>query len=185
MSWIFRLSVKIRYNNLCIWLGTWKVRRLNQSRSRKPGEIPGWARRKERLSLSKFKWPFLTDSDAELLMYLIPGFRFGSWKVRRLNWALVYQELCPPWLTGRPTQDLGKSFSRHWPPSLHVYIWYKYYIIYFSDDLSIFFRFIRNHDYNPSVLLSIQRACKGRHKMMNFVINAKTFVVHCLSLFVN
>ena len=114
MSWIFRLSVKIRYNNLCIWLGTWKVRRLNQSRSRKPGEIPGWARRKERLSLSKFKWPFLTDSDAELLMYLIPGFRFGSWKVRRLNWALVYQELCPPWLKDRPLRGRKAAVLKTW-----------------------------------------------------------------------
>ena len=32
---------------------SWKVRRLNQSRSK--GEIRGWARRKERLSRSKFK----------------------------------------------------------------------------------------------------------------------------------
>ena len=39
--------------------------------SRSKGEIPGRARRKERLSRSKFKQAFLTDSDAELLMYLI------------------------------------------------------------------------------------------------------------------
>ena len=31
---------------------------------------------------------FLTDSHAEIYMYLIQGIRFGSWKVRRLNWAL-------------------------------------------------------------------------------------------------
>ena len=53
-----------------------------QSRSR--GEIPGQARRKERLSRSKLKEPFLIDSDAELFMYLIQGIRFGSWKDRRL-----------------------------------------------------------------------------------------------------
>ena len=46
-------ACKIRYNNLCIRFGTWKVRRLNQSRSK--GEIPGWARREERLSRSKCK----------------------------------------------------------------------------------------------------------------------------------
>ena len=60
-----------------------------QSRSR--GEIPGQARRKERLSRSKLKEPFLIDSDAELFMYLIQGIRFGSWKDRRLNRALLTQ----------------------------------------------------------------------------------------------
>ena len=35
------------------------------------GEIPGRARRKERLSRSKLKRAFLIDSDAELFMYLI------------------------------------------------------------------------------------------------------------------
>ena len=43
--------------------------------SRSKGEIPGWARRKERLSRSKLKQAFLIDSDAELFMYL-----------RRLDW---------------------------------------------------------------------------------------------------
>ena len=47
-----------------------------QGRSR--GEIPGQARRKERLSRSKLKELFLIDSDAELFMYLIQGIRFGS-----------------------------------------------------------------------------------------------------------
>ena len=56
--------------------------------SRSKGEIPGWARRKERLSRSKLKQAFLIDSDAELFMYLIQCIRFGSWKVRRLNRAL-------------------------------------------------------------------------------------------------
>ena len=56
--------------------------------SRSKGEIPGWARRKERLSRSKLKQAFLIDSDAELLMYLIQCIRFGSRKVRRLNRAL-------------------------------------------------------------------------------------------------
>ena len=46
-------TYKRRYNNLCIWFGTWKVRRLNQSRSKV--EIPCRARREERLSRSKLK----------------------------------------------------------------------------------------------------------------------------------
>ena len=48
--------------------------------SRSKGEIPGpgQARRKERLSRSKLKQAFLTDSDAELFMYLIQCIRFGS-----------------------------------------------------------------------------------------------------------
>ena len=55
--------------------------------SRSKGEIPGRARRKERLSRSKLKQAFLIDSDAELFMYLIQYIRFGSWKDRRLNRA--------------------------------------------------------------------------------------------------
>ena len=38
--------------------------------SRSKGDIPGWVRRKERLSRSKLKQAFLIDSDAELLIYL-------------------------------------------------------------------------------------------------------------------
>ena len=55
--------------------------------SRSKGEIPGCARRKERLSRSKLKQAFLIDSETELFMYLIQFIRFGSWKVRRLNRA--------------------------------------------------------------------------------------------------
>ena len=47
-----------------------------QSRSR--FEIPGQARREERLGRSKLKEPFLIDSDAERFMFLIQGIRFGS-----------------------------------------------------------------------------------------------------------
>ena len=53
--------------------------------SRSQSEIPGRARRKERLSSSKLKQAFLIDWDAELVMNLIQRIRFGSWKVRRLN----------------------------------------------------------------------------------------------------
>ena len=53
------------------------------------GEIPGRAKRKERLSRSKLKQAFQIDSDAELFMNLIQCIRFGSWKVRRLNLAWI------------------------------------------------------------------------------------------------
>ena len=46
--------------------------------SRFEGEIPGWARQKERLSSSELKQAFLIDSDAERFMYLIQCIRFGS-----------------------------------------------------------------------------------------------------------
>ena len=45
------------------------------------------------LSRSKSKQAFLIDSDAELFMYLIQCIRFGSWKVRSLNRALISQAL--------------------------------------------------------------------------------------------
>ena len=54
------------------------------------GEIPGRARRKERLSRSKLKQAFLSDSDDELFMYLIQCITFGSWKARCLNRAQAY-----------------------------------------------------------------------------------------------
>ena len=53
--------------------------------SRSKGEILGQARQKERLSRSELNQAFLTDSDAELFIYLIQFVRFGSWKVRRLT----------------------------------------------------------------------------------------------------
>ena len=46
--------------------------------SRSIGEIPGRARREERLSRSKLKQAFLIDSDAERFMYfIIQRIRFG------------------------------------------------------------------------------------------------------------
>ena len=56
--------------------------------NRSKGKIPGRVRGKER-SHSKLKLSFLIDSDAELFMNLIQCISFGSWKVRRLNQALV------------------------------------------------------------------------------------------------
>ena len=56
--------------------------------SRSKGEIPGRARRKERLSRSKLKQAFLVDSDAELFMYLnVLGSaheKFGVWRGPKL-----------------------------------------------------------------------------------------------------
>ena len=46
--------------------------------SRSKGEIPGRARREERVSRSKLKQAFLIDSDAELFMYLIKCIKLGS-----------------------------------------------------------------------------------------------------------
>ena len=48
---------------------------------------PGLARRKEKLSRSKFEQVFLIDPDAELFMYLIQCITFGSWKDQGLNRA--------------------------------------------------------------------------------------------------
>ena len=44
--------------------------RIKAVPSRSKGEIPGRARRKELLSRSKLKQALLTDSDAEIFMYL-------------------------------------------------------------------------------------------------------------------
>ena len=89
-----------------------KSSRLNESRS--IGEIPGRARRKERLSRSKLKQAFLIDSDAELFRYLIQCIRFGFWKVPRLNQALHRHVNC--WslvlrVITRGTNETRVSFS--------------------------------------------------------------------------
>ena len=62
-------NYKIRFNNVCLWFGSCEDRRLNESRSK--AVIPGWARREERLSRSKFNKPVRIDSDAVLHMNLI------------------------------------------------------------------------------------------------------------------
>ena len=61
-----------------VWYMKSSASELMPFQSRSKGEIPGRARRKERLSRSKLKQAFLTDSDAELFMYLIQCIRFGS-----------------------------------------------------------------------------------------------------------
>ena len=80
-------AFKIRYNNSCIRFGTWKIRRLNQGHSKvdpKSNFPAGLGGKKAEA--------FLTDSDAERFKYLMQSVRFGSWKVRRLNRALVFED---------------------------------------------------------------------------------------------
>ena len=36
----------------------------------------------------------LIDSNVDLFVYLIEGIRFGTWKDRRLNWALFATNQC-------------------------------------------------------------------------------------------
>ena len=77
------ISVKLltEYVIIIYTLGWYMKSSASESKpfqSRSKGEIPGRARRKERLSRSKLKQAFLIDSDAELFMYLIQCIRFGS-----------------------------------------------------------------------------------------------------------
>ena len=63
------------------------------------GEIPGRARRKQRLSRSKLKQAFLIDSDAELFMYLIQCIlgsaheKFGVWNGPNRNVTITGSSL--------------------------------------------------------------------------------------------
>lgn len=68
------LAVKRNYCHLCIRFGTWKVRRLTQSRSMV--EIPKWATRNWSTQIRHvgLNWRDL----------------FGTWEVGRLNWAWVH-----------------------------------------------------------------------------------------------
>ena len=81
--WILvRFSVFFMFQS--IWWQFWYMKSsASESKpfhSRSQGEMPGRARRKERLSSSKLKQAFLIDSDAELFMNLIQRMRFSSWK---------------------------------------------------------------------------------------------------------
>ena len=79
---------KMSSNNLCIRFGREKfglwIKAVSKTLQRR-NSVP--------LSCSKSKQAFLIDSDAELFMYLIQCIRFGSWKVRPLNRALISQAL--------------------------------------------------------------------------------------------
>ena len=78
--------------------------------SHSKGEIPGQARRKERLSCSKLNQVFLIDSEAELFIYLIQCIRLGSWKVWRLNRALQLPLLLISWLLLLRHRNYRKSY---------------------------------------------------------------------------
>ena len=54
--------------------------------------IPGQARRDERLSHSKLKQAFLTDSDAELFMYLIPMYNETSKGQKQKSLTVAHDE---------------------------------------------------------------------------------------------
>ena len=66
------------YNNLCIRYMISSASESKPFQSRSKGEILGQARQKERLNRSELNQAFLTDSDAELFIYLIQFVRFGS-----------------------------------------------------------------------------------------------------------
>ena len=78
------MSVKIltKYVIIIYALGSVHEKSESESKqfqSRSKGEIPGLARRKERLSRSKLKQAYLIDSDADFFMCdLIQCIRFGS-----------------------------------------------------------------------------------------------------------
>ena len=54
--------------------------------------IPGQARREEQLSHSKLKQAFLTDSDAELFMYLIPMYNETSKGQKQKSLTVAHDE---------------------------------------------------------------------------------------------
>ena len=67
--------------------GTWKVRRLHWSRS--IVEPTDWTCRTYFLGRPKLHLSNLIDSNVAPHMYFIRGMRFDTWKVRRLNRALL------------------------------------------------------------------------------------------------
>ena len=82
--------------------------------SRSKGEFPGRARRKKWLSRSKLKQGFLTDSDAELFMYLIQCIlgsaheKFGVWNGPNRNVTITGSSL------KRTSVFVGDYFARDW-----------------------------------------------------------------------
>ena len=78
------MSVKIltKYVIIIYALGSVHEKSESESKpfqSRSKGEIPGLAKRKERLSRSKLKQAYLIDSDADFFISdLIQCIRFGS-----------------------------------------------------------------------------------------------------------
>ena len=85
--------------------------------SRSKGEIPGQARRKERLSRSRLKQAFLIDSDAELFMYLrwldtvFQGQYLPSLSINYVAKNKVLEKLPP---NDAIAYFTCSSISRHW-----------------------------------------------------------------------
>ena len=76
------ISVKLPTKHVIIIYALSSVHECSASeskpfQSRSKGEIPGRARRKERMSRSKLKQAFLTDPDAERFKYFIQCISFG------------------------------------------------------------------------------------------------------------
>ena len=96
LNWFRRWTKFRRGENAHFGQTAYKILRFMKSSASEPfqgrskGEIPGRARRKERLNRSNLKQAFLSDLDDELFMYSIQCIRFGSSKVRRLNRAQAY-----------------------------------------------------------------------------------------------
>ena len=118
-------AYKKRYNNLCIRFGTWKNRRLNQSRFKvvPKAKFPAGSRRKERLSRSKLKQVLLTDSDAELFMYLIQCIRLGVWTGSYFKYKNTM-------VLSYKSQE-GRRQQRSSTLAIFIYNWKKY--MYFKD----------------------------------------------------
>ena len=57
-------------------------------RSRSTVENPMWATRSQFMGSPKLNMSDLIASNVDLFMFLIEGIRIGTWKLRRLNWAL-------------------------------------------------------------------------------------------------
>ena len=133
-------AYKKRYNNLCIRFGTWKVRRLNQSRSKvtPKAKFPAGSRRKERLSRSKLKQALLTDSDAELFMYLIQCIRLGVWTGPYLNIKI-------PWFCLIRTK---KAADNNGLAPLHVNV-LKYHLYLQLEKVHILQRFSKRRAPKP------------------------------------
>ena len=100
-------ACKIHYNNLCIRFGSWKVRRLNQSRSKVapkskfPAGLGGknsWAAQNEIRVPNRFRRPTFQVLD------LLWSLRFGSWNVRSLNRTLykrIYSTQYTRWILNK------------------------------------------------------------------------------------
>ena len=74
----------------------------------------------------------------------------------------------------------AESFLRHEPLAMYIPCILN---SYFSNGfVNIFFPFIRNHGYNPSVLMCIKKKAQNRLRDEFVSVQPKTLVIHCLSI---